>query len=599
MLKKLGLKLHHFIGKNPRVLNEIADTKVIGKFNDSITSLTRKKSPKTLTLGDFSGRYARLSVDRSKLQQTHKVTPFNAVPGDKLVSEAEERVFKKIPLKKFDQLNIDLDKYKTYRRENMPGNRNRVTDVAPRLRNLVNVAKSEGLDVTFKKLGFAVGIPERGRFTPLRQTKEPEMWESVLHHHEAQRAGSHNDLRLHDPKTGIVYSFVVQRMPNPGERVLAIRQQDHDPSSMTFTGRIPKGQYGAGTMKKVFKEPIEVTKSQDDKLSFVIHKAGTPERYTLIKPGTFENNNWLLVNHTPTGQRRKIPLDKPKYQEVDPKALDPNNTEEIWAPKLDGAHNLFILREGKPIETFSYRKSRKGDKLIDHTYKTNLYKTLGKLKGETIIRGELVGLKNDKSGPLTSSEIAGMLNAGTLKSRALQQEKGKLHPFIFDVEKYKGVNFKHYPYGQKIELLKEINRLHPELKLVPMAKDWSDKQLMLSDIKAGVYPLTREGVVVYNEGDAVPKKAPFKKNTELRVLGFYPAATGSKYEGKAVGGYIGQESDKAPPVRVGSGLDDQTRVDMYQNPEKYIGNLSTIEYKEKLKSGKFRVPIHKQMRTLW
>ena len=95
-----------------------------------------------------------------------------------------------------------------------------------------------------KKLGFyAVGIPERDRFTPLRELQKPEMWQSVLHHHEAEVAGAHNDLRLLDPKTGVVYSFVVQRMPGPGEKVLAIRQQDHDVSAMAAVGEIKKG-YG-------------------------------------------------------------------------------------------------------------------------------------------------------------------------------------------------------------------------------------------------------------------------------------------------------------------------------------------------------------------
>ena len=111
--------------------------------------------------------------------------------------------------------------------------------------------------------------------------------------------------------------------------------------------------------------------------------------------------------------------------------------------------------------------------------------------------------------------------------------------------------------------------------------------------------MTREGVVVYNKDKAIPTKAPFKKTTELRVIGFFPPTKGSKYEGKAVGGYLGQESDNRPVVRVGSGLSDALRTDMAQNPKKYVGNLSTIEFRARLRSGKFRVPIHKGMRTLW
>lgn len=450
-----------------------------------------------------------------------------------------------------------------------------------------------------RKLGFyAVGIPERNRFTPLREIKKPEMWQSALHSHDAQIAGHHFDLRLLDPKTRVVYSFVVQRMPNPGEKVLAIRQQDHSPEAMGAIGEIKKG-YGKGVISQVFKEPIEVTKSEPGKFSFVIPKAGTPERFTLLK--VFEGKNWLLINHTPVQTSRQLPLDKPKYPQVDTNSLNSQNENEIWSPKLDGSHNLFVLRAGKPIETFSYRKSRRGDRLIDHSYKTDLYKTKTSphMKGETIVRGELVGLRKDQSGPLTNTEIAGMLNAATLKSREMQREKGKLEPYIFDIAKLENKDVSNAPYDFKLELLERIKRLHPQLKIPPMARNFTDKQIMLSDIKAGVHPLTREGVVIYNKNQPVPTKAPFVKSTELRILGFYPAAKGSKYEGRAVGGYIAEEGDQKPKIRVGSGLNDVMREDMFQNPEKYIGNLATITYKDRLRSGKFRVPIHKGMRTLW
>ena len=38
--------------------------------------------------------------------------------------------------------------------------------------------------------------------------------------------------------------------------------------------------------------------------------------------------------------------------------------------------------------------------------------------------------------------------------------------------------------------------------------------------------------------------------------------------------------------------------DMFHFSEKYVGSLTTIEYKEELRSGKLRVPIHKTMRTM-
>jgi hypothetical protein len=296
-----------------------------------------------------------------------------------------------------------------------------------------------------QKLGFfAVGIPDKNRITPMRDFKDPEVWDAVIHQHDAYVAGSHKDWRFLDPSTNIVYSFVTQSIPGPGEKALAIRQPDHSPDSLTFTGKIPKGNYGGGTMEQVFGGKVEILKSTPDKITFAVYKGSTAERYSLIKPGSFENNNYLLINHTPTA-KRGIPQEKSHYPEIKPDKIDVYDNNQVLSEKLDGSHALFVLRKNKPIETFSYRPSKKSTNPIDHTFKTDLYKSIAKTEKETILRGELLGIKKDKTGPLSNSEIAGLLNSGTLKSREDQQTKGKLEPFIFDIDKYEGKDVRSLP----------------------------------------------------------------------------------------------------------------------------------------------------------
>jgi len=77
----------------------------------------------------------------------------------------------------------------------------------------------------------------------------------------------------------------------PGPRRLAVQVEDHPVSYMGWSGRIPKGSYGAGKVLIWDEGDYDVEKWEDDKIVVQLHGKRLDGRYALIHTG---DENWLI-----------------------------------------------------------------------------------------------------------------------------------------------------------------------------------------------------------------------------------------------------------------------------------------------------------------
>jgi hypothetical protein len=444
-------------------------------------------------------------------------------------------------------------------------------------------------------MGYAEGIPDVKAKVTIPSASD-KIWQYSMQQHNADRAGKHYDFRLSDGS--VAYSWATRKgVPGTGQKFLWTRQPDHTPEYMSFSGVITDG-YGKGKVKVIDSGKAHMLKVSPSKISFNMYKGAGSQKYTLILIGS---DNWLCMNTTPTKETRpEIPEKKIKARSIPPSSIKFDNPDEILTEKIDGAASLFVLRKNRPVEVFSYRKSKRGPELINRTYKyPDLYNTIvPEDLDKTTIWGEAF-LSDSEGRALPHRKGTGLLNANVWKARGeVEKRHLKFDNVIFNIDKYRGADYSKKPYGQKIKLLEEIQQKLPQLKLPVMARTEKEKIRLYNAIKSGLHPNTTEGWVIWDMKSDKPIKAKLKNDTELYVQGF------EEGKGRLVG-KLGKllatpdEAGRGAITRVGGGFTDFQREQIWNNKLHYLGKPITVEYQEKLPSGKLRMPIFKLVRLDW
>jgi bifunctional non-homologous end joining protein LigD len=164
----------------------------------------------------------------------------------------------------------------------------------------------------------------------------------VVQEHRARRL--HWDLRLeHD---GVLASWAVPRgIPaHPDENRLAVRTEDHPLEYLEFEGEIPKGEYGAGTMKVWDSGTYDAEKFRDDEVIAVFHGERVRGRYALFRT---RGDDWMIHRMDPPEDEGYEPMPeriKPMLARTGP--LPANEDAYGFEVKWDGIRAVLFYDHG-------------------------------------------------------------------------------------------------------------------------------------------------------------------------------------------------------------------------------------------------------------
>jgi bifunctional non-homologous end joining protein LigD len=170
----------------------------------------------------------------------------------------------------------------------------------------------------------------------------------VVQEHLATRL--HWDLRLeHD---GVAASWAIPNgIPSdPADNRLAVRTEDHPLEYLEFEGEIPKGEYGAGTMRVWDRGTYEIHKWTDKKVEVSFHGERLRGRYGLFRIGRDEasKNDWMIHRMDPPDDPERQPMpERVLPMLARPGKLPPREEEWAFEVKWDGVRAIAYAQPGR------------------------------------------------------------------------------------------------------------------------------------------------------------------------------------------------------------------------------------------------------------
>jgi bifunctional non-homologous end joining protein LigD len=426
----------------------------------------------------------------------------------------------------------------------------------------------------------------------------------VVHRHHASRL--HYDLRLE--KDGVLKSWAVPKglPPYPGVKRLAVQTEDHPMEYLTFDGKIPKGQYGAGEMWIYALGKYQITKDKKDGFYFRLNSKEVTGEYRIHK---MKEKEWLLER-----------VDEPQvnflHQEIAPMLSDtadkpPKNDGYVFELKWDGIRALISLEDGQvKIRTRNHHdvtaqfpELQIGEKAFRAT--------------NGLFDGEIVSL--DATGkPIFKKVINRMMTSGETAILKLSKTN-PIYCYVFDCLYLDGRSLINEPLLKRKEWLADAIRGETPYRF---SEHVEDGQSLFEAAKAhgleGIMAKRRDSKYVIGRRSDLWTKVKIRESCECVVVGFTPGKgdRGGTFGAMHIAERVGAELHYRG--KVGTGFDDGAakeitavlkKVPVKKRPE-VIGNvlderistwlepkvIAEISYSKLTPDNMFREPVFLRLR---
>ncbi len=417
------------------------------------------------------------------------------------------------------------------------------------------MASKQKLDRYQAKRDFAATPEPSGQGDSTARTDQPRF---VIQEHHATRL--HWDLRLEHE--GALASWAVPNgiPPDPAENRLAVHTEDHPLEYLEFEGDIPKGEYGAGTMRIWDRGTFEIHKWEERKVEVTFHGERIEGRYGLFpigRPGANEND-WMIHRMDPASDPEREPMpERIVPMMAQPSPLVPRD-ERNWSfeVKWDGVRAIAYVQPGR----LRLESRNLNDVTEAYPEVRGLLKVLG--MRDAVFDGEIVAF--DEAGKPSFELLQRRMHVtSTSAVRRLSSSTPVVYA-IFDLLYLDGHSLMELPYAQRREQLEALELSGPAWR-VPAAHPGDGELLLKATEAQGL-----EGIVAkrldsrYEPGrrGGAWLKIKHTRRQELVIAGWIPGE-GRRAEriGALLLGYY-EDARFRFAGRVGTGFTEKTLADL-------------------------------------